>query len=81
MARQSISLTNPNDEWLKSQVESKEYSSKSELVNDLIRQARKQQRKIDWISSKIEVAEKSGFTNQTREQIISESKSLLDGEL
>lgn len=79
MSRQSISFTQPNDEWLKSQVDSKEYSSKSELVNDLIRQARKQQRQIDWISSKIETAEKSGFTNQTKEQILAESKSILNG--
>ncbi|WP_299665380.1 CopG family transcriptional regulator [uncultured Polaribacter sp.] len=81
MSRQSISFTQPNDEWLKSQVETKEYSSKSELVNDLIRQARKQQRQIDWISSKIELAEKSGFTNQTQAQILAESKSLLNDEL
>ena len=51
MTRQSISFTQPNDEWLKSQVEKKEYSTKSELVNDLIRQARKQQTQIDWISA------------------------------
>ena len=31
MARQSISFTKPNDEWLKAQVENDEYSSKSEL--------------------------------------------------
>ena len=37
MARQSISFTQPNDEWLKNQVDRKEYSTKSELVNDLIR--------------------------------------------
>jgi antitoxin ParD1/3/4 len=49
MARQSISLTEPNDEWLKSQIDSKEYTSKSELVNDLIRQARQQQSQVDWI--------------------------------
>jgi len=30
MARQSISFTQPNDEWLKIQVDNKEYSSKSE---------------------------------------------------
>ncbi len=53
MARQSISFTKLNDEWLKSQVDNNEYSSKSELVNDLIRQARKQQRQIDWISAKL----------------------------
>ena len=57
MERQSISFTQPNDEWLKSQVDSQEYSSKSELVNDLIRQARKQQREIDWINSKLKKAE------------------------
>ena len=78
MARQSISFTPPNDEWLKAQVENKEYSSKSELVNDLIRQARKQQRQIDWISAKLERAENNGFTNDTKEQILAESKSLLD---
>lgn len=78
MARQSISLTQPNDEWLKTQVENNEYSSKSELVNDLIRQARKQQRQIDWISSKLERAESSGFTNDSKEQILAKSKSLLN---
>ena len=40
--RQSISLSEPNAEWLKSQVESQEYSSHSEVINDLIRQRRKQ---------------------------------------
>ena len=79
MTRQSISFTQPNDEWLKTQVDNKEYSSKSELVNDLIRQARKQQRQIDWISVKLERAENSGFTNDSREQILVQSKSLLNG--
>ena len=78
MSRQSISFTQPNDEWLKAQVESKEYSSKSELVNDLIRQARKQQRQIDWLRSKLERAEKSGFTSDGKEQILAQSKTLLD---
>jgi antitoxin ParD1/3/4 len=79
MPRQSISFTQPNDEWLKNQVENKEYSSKSELVNDLIRQARKQQRHIDWINSKLERAENSGFTDDGREQILAKSKALLYG--
>ena len=79
MARQSISLTQPNDEWLRSQVDNKEYSSKSELVNDLIRQARKQQRQIDWINAKLERAENSGFTNDDKKQILAKSKFLLNG--
>ncbi len=81
MTRQSISLTQPNDEWLKSQVDSKEYSSKSELVNDLVRQARKQQCQLDWVRYKLESAENSGFTNDSKEQILLKSKSLLDEQI
>ena len=79
MARQSISFTKPNDEWLKVQVENDEYSSKSELVNDLIRQARKQQVQIDWIREKLDKSESSGFTDDTKDQILNQSKSLLNG--
>lgn len=75
MGRQSISFTQPNEEWLKSQVESKEYSSKSELINDLIRQARKQQTQVDWIRAKLEKAENSGFTSDNKEDILRQSKS------
>ncbi|GAA4280105.1 ribbon-helix-helix domain-containing protein [Gaetbulibacter aestuarii] len=79
MARQSISLTEPNDKWLKAQVENNEYSSKSELVNDLIRQARKQQKQIDWIAAKLDSAENSGFTSDSKDQILSQSKRQLNG--
>lgn len=79
MARQSISFTRPNDDWLKAQVEKEEYTSKSELINDLIRQARKQQVQIDWIRSRLVDAEESGFTNDTKNQILKESKARLNG--
>jgi len=79
MARQSISLTKPNDECLKAQVKNEEYTSKSELVNDLIRQARKQQVQLNWIRAKLEKSETGGFTDQSKEQIIEHSKSLLNG--
>lgn len=81
MIRQSISLTSPNDEWLNTQVKNEEYSSKSELVNDLIRQARKQQAQIDFVRAKIEKSEESGFTNDSKSQILKESKALLHGKL
>ncbi|CAM4282493.1 type II toxin-antitoxin system ParD family antitoxin [Gillisia hiemivivida] len=77
MSRQSISFTKPNDEWLKDQVDNKEYSTKSELVNDLIRQARKQQVQINWIKAKLDKAENSGFTNDSKDQILNQSKSSL----
>ena len=78
MSRQSISFTKPNNEWLKTQLESSEYSSKSEVVNDLIRQARNQQARIDWVRAKLEKAESSGFAKETKEEILKQSKSLLD---
>ena len=81
MARQSISFTKPNDEWLKAQLDNQEYSSKSELINDLIRQARKQQVQIDWIRAKLDRSEKSGFTENSREEILNQSKSLLNGKI
>lgn len=79
MKRQSISFTQPNDDWLKTQIDSQEYSSKSELVNDLIRQARNQQKQVDWIRTKLDKAEKSGFTEDSKNEILAQSKSLLNG--
>jgi antitoxin ParD1/3/4 len=70
MPRQSISFTTPNDEWLKAQVDSEEFTSKSEVVNDLIRKARK----IESIQEHLIQAEKSGFTQQSRAEILKEIK-------
>lgn len=81
MIRQSITFTKPNDEWLRDQVNNEEYTSKSELVNDLIRQARKQQVQVDYIKARLDKSEKSGFTNDTKAQILKQSKSLLNGTL
>lgn len=81
MRRLSITFTEPNDEWLKNQVDNKEYASKSELINDLIRQARKQQKQVDWLRLKLDQAEKSGFTDDTKEEILRQSKALLNGQL
>jgi antitoxin ParD1/3/4 len=81
MARQSISFTKPNDEWLQEQVKNKEYTSKSELINDLIRQARNQQIQVDFIRAKLDKAESGGFTDDTKELILKQSKSLLNGQI
>ena len=66
MARQSISFTPPNDEWLKTQVDSEEYASKSEVVNDLIRKARE----IEGIRARLIAAEQSGFSDKTPEEML-----------
>ncbi len=79
MPRQSISFTPPNDEWLKAQVDSGEYTSKSGVVNDLIRKARE----IEAIRVRLIQAEQSGFSSQSRDEILAEIKdeAQRDGDL
>ncbi|MBZ0242431.1 MAG: hypothetical protein K8F24_04385 [Bacteroidales bacterium] len=60
-------------------MDKEEYTSKSELVNELIRQAGNQQVQIDWISAKLDKSESSGFTDDSKEQILAQSKALLNG--
>lgn len=74
MTRQSISLTTPNNDWLNTQVNSEEYTSKSEVVNDLIRKARAQQNEIEFIRAKLIKSEQSGFTDLNRDEILAKSK-------
>ena len=74
MARQSITLTEQNDLWLKNKVQNQgEYSNKSELVNDLIRRARR----AESINLKLERAENNGFISQSKEDLLAEFKKNL----
>ena len=73
MPRQSITLTEQNDSWLKNQIENtKDFSNKSELINDLIRQARR----ADVINNKLAEAERisaqQGFVQQNSIQMLAE---------
>jgi len=77
MPRQSITFTPPNDDWLKTQVESQEFSNKSDVVNDLIRKARHQYEEIAIIREKLIRAELSGFSDRTPRQIRDAAKKRL----
>ena len=70
MVRQSISLTGLNDKWLKAQIEKEEYTSKSDIVNDLIRKARH----VEAIREHLAKAENSGFITQSKDEILMEFK-------
>ncbi len=74
MPRQSISLTEPNAEWVKAQLDKQEYTSVSDAVNDLIRQARRQEdQQIEKIRSMLieaeESLEKYGHSDKTVHEI------------
>jgi antitoxin ParD1/3/4 len=74
MPRQSITLTEQNNSWLKNHVEHiQDYTNKSELINDLIRSARR----AEAINRKLEDAERSGFVTQSASEMLAEFKSEL----
>ncbi|PHS37919.1 MAG: CopG family transcriptional regulator [Robiginitomaculum sp.] len=70
MSRTSISFTKPNDQWIKTQIDSEEFTSKSDVINDLIRKARDQQNHIEYIRAKLISAEARGFDSRTLEQVM-----------
>ena len=70
MTRASISISPPNDAWIKAQIESEEFSSRSEVVNDLIRKARKEQDEISAIRIALIEGEESGTSNRMPDEII-----------
>ena len=69
-----ITLTENNSVWLRSHIEeTRDYVNKSELINDLIRSARR----AEAINQKLELAEKSGFANQSAAEMLKEFKAEL----
>ena len=77
MSRQSITFTPPNDDWLKAQVNSQEFSTKSDVVNDLIRKARKEQEELELLRAKLMRAEESGNSSRSPEHIRHDVKKRL----
>jgi antitoxin ParD1/3/4 len=79
MARQSITLANQNDEWLKEQVAKEEFTSKSEAVNYLIKQARERDAYHEYVQMKIDRGLNSGRApKQTKEEMLAEFKKRLN---
>lgn len=81
MPRQTISLTDPNHAWLQARVDSGEFKTHTEAVNDALRRAREME--AEFLQDRLLRAKESGFTDMTREEILAESKEELrrNGEL
>ena len=78
MIKKSISVTNQQDAWIKSQIATGHYGNESEVVRELIRERQLQEQEtpaeIEVIRQKLIAAEKAGFTDQTVEEIWSEAR-------
>lgn len=69
MTKQSVNFTPPNDDWLNAKVASKEYPSKTDVVNDLIRREREREDKFNTLRAAIEEGLASGISEKTVEEI------------
>lgn len=69
MPRQSITLSPANDSWLKQQADGDEFQNKSEVINSLIREARKEKARLEWIREALIDGEQSGTSQRTPEDI------------
>lgn len=77
MARQTISVNEPNDRWMREKIEGNEYASKSELINDLIRRQREQDEERNWLRNELIKGEESGISTKTK--ILEEAKNRSKG--
>lgn len=74
MARQTITLSEQNDAWLKEQVTKAEFSSKSEAVNYLIMQARDQDAYVEFVGMKLEKLKKAVLVPKQKKNSCLKSK-------
>lgn len=83
MPRQTITISEPNHEWLQQRVDSGEFRTHTEAVNDALRRARELESGVEAIRARLIRAEQSGFSNKTPEEILARSKEELrrDGDL
>ncbi len=69
MVKQSMNLSEPNDKWLADKVASKEYTSKTDVVNDLCRRAREREDSTKSLEILIAEGLESGISTRTAEDI------------
>lgn len=87
IVKKSISVTEQQNNWIKAQIETGHFGNESEVVRDLIRERQMREQdsptEIKAIRAKLIEAEKSGFSNQSAEEILLEIKAELrrDGDL
>jgi len=77
MVKKSISVTNQQAEWIKSQIASGNYGNESEVLRDLIRNKQIRDLEIEAIRTALIEGEKSGISERTPEQIFAATRKRL----
>ena len=74
MPKQTFTVSEPNHAWLQARVDSGEFKTQTEAVNDALRRAHEIENGVEELSAKLIRAELRGFTDMTPDQIREQSK-------
>ncbi len=83
MVKKSITVTDQQEAWIQSQLASGNYGTDSELIREALREKQARLAEIEHIRGKLIAAEKSGFIDKDRDEILKGFKDRLraNGEL
>jgi len=87
MIKKSISVTDHQNNWIKSQIKTGHFGNESEVIRELIRERQIKEQEtpaqIEFIRTKLMKAEQGGLNKQSAEEILKEIKDglRLDGKL
>ena len=69
MVKKSITVTDQQDAWIKTQIEKGDYGNESEVLRDLIRREQNQNAEIEAIRTALIKAEGRGLSARTPDEI------------
>ena len=74
MQRKTITVTEQQESWIKSQIDSGKYGNDSEYIRELIRLDQEHKNKIAMLRSALIEGEKSGITDRSMADILNDAK-------
>ncbi len=74
MQRKTITVTEQQESWIKSQIDSGNYGNDSEYLRELIRLDQEYKNKIAMLRSALIEGEKSGITDRSMADILNDAK-------
>jgi len=83
MVKKSITVTDQQDQWIRTQMATGNYGTDSELIREALREKQMRMSEIELIRAKLIEAEQSGFVDKTPEEILAgfKDKARQDGKL
>lgn len=74
MQRKTITVTEQQESWIKSQIDSGKYGNDSEYLRELIRLDQEHKNKIELLRSALMEGEKSGISDRNMTDILNDAK-------